>query len=125
MLASKKFDGILREIQASHLNFSIQLTPFSALISIRKSFVTDRSGAVILPENALHDKSHGSMVGDSPQNQLERNYNDLQKNYAKTVGDYTAALETIQTLEHELKIQQGYIFFKNAGAGGVGKIFVP
>ena len=42
MLASQKFDGIIQEISSSCLNYSIQLTPYSAQISVRKSFVTDK-----------------------------------------------------------------------------------
>ena len=105
MLASEMFDGILHRIQSSRLNFNIQLTPFSALISIKKSFVTDKSGAVVLPDNAIQDNAQNKKLNVLSVSQLERSLNDLQKNYTKSVGDYTDALETIQKLEDELVLR--------------------
>ena len=55
-LASEMFDGILKRIQTSKLNFNIQLTPYSAFISIKKSFMTDKSGSVMLPNTTSHDE---------------------------------------------------------------------
>ena len=48
-LASQCFNNILNQIQDSCLNFHVQLTPFGAKISLKKSFIRDKKGAVILP----------------------------------------------------------------------------
>ena len=48
-LASNTFDFILEQIKNSSLNFQIQLSPFSAYISLKKSLVKDRSGVPQLP----------------------------------------------------------------------------
>ena len=55
MMASMKFNRILQEVQASHLNFQFQLSPFSAVISIKKSFVKEKDGSIHLP-SLLCDK---------------------------------------------------------------------
>ena len=104
MFASETFYGILERIQTSKLNFSMQLTPFSALISMRKSFMTDRSGSVILPE-----KSQDQTICESDNLQLERNLNILEKEHAKTVGDLNIAVETIKKLEQKLRHRENDI----------------
>ena len=98
MLASETFHGILQKIQASRLNFSMQLTPFSAIISMRKCFMTDRYGSVMLPE-----KSQDQEVSESDNFQLERNLNLLEKEHAKTVGELNIAVETIKKLKQDLQ----------------------
>ena len=107
MLASETFDGILKRIQTSRLNFSIQLTPFSAVISMRKSFVTDRSGSVFLP--TTYDHTHDQKANDVVNLQLERNLNDLEKKHVKAVGECTIAHETIKKLQQELQDREDTI----------------
>ena len=45
MLADEKFQNILHQINDSKLNYCIQLSPFTACISIKKSFIKDKDGA--------------------------------------------------------------------------------
>ena len=52
MLAATSFNGILNLIQNSCLNFQVQLSPYSALISLKKSFVKDKEGSLILPKTS-------------------------------------------------------------------------
>ena len=49
MLASKTFDNIVNLIQNSCLNFQIQLSPFAATISLKKSLIKDRTGSYVFP----------------------------------------------------------------------------
>ena len=49
MLAGKMFENILHQIQTSNLNFNLQLSPFSALISLKKTLVKDKTGTPLLP----------------------------------------------------------------------------
>ena len=42
MKASVKFDQIVKRVQDSHLNFRLELFPFSTNISLRKSFIRDK-----------------------------------------------------------------------------------
>ena len=53
MLAKTAFDKILEEIQSSHLNFQLQMSPFSASIFIKKSFIKDKLGNMLLPAHKL------------------------------------------------------------------------
>ena len=47
MVASRTFDSILNQIQISNLNFHLQVSPFSANISLKRSPVKDKSGSPI------------------------------------------------------------------------------
>ena len=49
MAASKTFEHVLDQVKASSLNFHLQQSPFSAVISIKKSFVKDKSGQILTP----------------------------------------------------------------------------
>ena len=48
-MASNTFDRLLRDIQSSNLNFHLQVSPFSAQISIKKSLVRERDETFRLP----------------------------------------------------------------------------
>ena len=65
MCATKVFNNILNQIQISNLNFQLQLSPFSAHISLRKSFVKDRIGAFLQPtiqSNNIQDLISGPFL---------------------------------------------------------------
>ena len=48
MEASATFDCLLMQVQNSKLNFKVDLSPFSAVISLKKTFIKDRFGNVQL-----------------------------------------------------------------------------
>ena len=52
MAASVKFASILSEIQASNLNFKIELSSFSAVITLKKTAIKDYKG--VLLSHILH-----------------------------------------------------------------------
>ena len=45
MVAKRTFENILNHIQSSNLNFQLQISPFRANISLKKSLVRDKTGA--------------------------------------------------------------------------------
>ena len=49
MSASKTFEVIIDQIKSSNLNFHIQQSPFSAVISLKKTLIKDRSGFTLKP----------------------------------------------------------------------------
>ena len=49
MLAVQTFDEILEKVKVSNLNFQVQMSPFSAIICLKKSFIRDRSGNIVPP----------------------------------------------------------------------------
>ena len=95
MLASQAFNFILEQVQTSCLNFQMQISPFSAVISIKKSFIKDKLGNMLLPpppdssENFLRDKNI----------QLEKDVTDLTKKYEAAVNDCENAKQVMKSLE--------------------------
>ena len=49
MAAQITFSSILSEIQHSNLNFKIELSPFSASITLKKTAITDSNGFSAIP----------------------------------------------------------------------------
>ena len=96
MLATTTFDSVISQIQDSCLNFSIQLTPFSAFISLRKTFVKDKSGLPLLPSNL---NEHAVKVENT---KIEDNFPKQDMANLKTVKDLEKALETIKDLERKV-----------------------
>jgi hypothetical protein len=47
MVASQTFDSIIKQILTSNLNFQLQVSPFSANISLKKTPIKDKSGVPI------------------------------------------------------------------------------
>ena len=77
MLAENVFDDILDRIKNSRLNFHLQISPFSAYISLKKSLQKDRSGAVLVPSidcNEVKKLSSENMILKSA---LEKTHSEL------------------------------------------------
>ena len=49
MAVDATFSSILNEIQLSNLNFTVQITPFAAYITLKKSVIKDQHGAKAFP----------------------------------------------------------------------------
>ena len=49
MAASKAFDKILDCVKSSNLNFCLQLSPFSANISLKKTLIKNKAGSYLNP----------------------------------------------------------------------------
>ena len=66
MIASRIFNDILNTVQSSNLNFCLQISPFAANISLKKSFLKDKSGNVLIPDQAYpatsFDKNIAALV---------------------------------------------------------------
>ena len=78
MMAEDHFNTILRLIQDSRLNFQLQLTPFSAVISLKKAFIKDQNGSYVLPnkssERKCDDKDSQDVISFSKYEKLEAEY---------------------------------------------------
>ena len=94
MIATKQFNSIVNEIQNSGLNYSLQVSPFSALISLRKTLVKDLSGSYIIPSQCQNE--HCSC---SCKNKLS----SLQKKYEEISAAHELANETIGKLSNMIK----------------------
>ena len=101
MLASNTFDKILQEIQTSNLNFQLQVSPFSAQISLKKSLVEDKNGCLRLPSTASYEPCKDSKLKalESRAYNLEKELEDIRSKYEQTVDYLEEANERIKTLE--------------------------
>ena len=81
MHANYAFNSIIDKIRNSNLNFQLQLSPFSAQISLKNSLVTERTGVARLPPSTTHRavKSESDITAFAEKNmQLERELDNLK-----------------------------------------------
>ena len=77
MLAENVFDDILDRIKNSRLNFHLQISPFSAYISLKKSLQKDRSGAVLVPSFDCNEVKKLSSENMKLKSDLEKTHAEL------------------------------------------------
>ena len=99
MLASEAFDSILDQIKNSCLNFHIQLSPFSAIISLKRSFTKDKSGNLLLPP--ISRVPVYNEVVDKNLN-LEKDVAVLTKRHDEAVDECKEAHGIIESLKKTL-----------------------
>ena len=92
--ATTTFDKILQLIQSSNLNFRLQLSPFSANISLKKTPVTDRFGKPFLPQAV-------DPGADAVAALVTRNI-ELEKELLKVKGEHAAALDDCKANHEKL-----------------------
>ena len=97
MLATKSFDQILEQIQSSCLNFHIQISPFSAVISLKKSLIRDQSGEPRLPVNPNKSSSDHVEALIAKNKELESKLATLTNEHAKLIDDSIEAHNTIKS----------------------------
>lgn len=105
MLADQTFNNILDKIQKSNLNFQLQVSPFSAFISLKKSLVKDRSGSFLLPQLTQPSTPLSSPTMNTDLlvkiNKLEADL-QIQKNiHEKTVNKFNDASEKLRFCEEK------------------------
>ena len=98
MVATKTFEDILNTIKNSNLNFHLQLSPFSAKISLKKSLVCDKFGSPLLPNlvddgKPLIERNH----------QLELEIVQLESRYESLAHQYNSACLMIKSFEDQIK----------------------
>ena len=100
MLATIVFNKILNQIQTSNLNFQVQISPFSAFISLRKTFVKDKSGTLRIP-TAISSTTNSRMEELVAKNlQVEKDLLILQNKYEEVSDDREKAYEAIKELRN-------------------------
>ena len=52
MDAQLVFDDLLKQVMDSCLNYKLKMSPFSAVIWLKRSFIRDKSGISILPSSS-------------------------------------------------------------------------
>ena len=109
MLVSNAFDNILHQIQKSNLNFQLQMTPFSAIISLKKTVVKDKAGNPIKSSESCTSETSDTISSLAStaeltslaikNGQLEKNLETIKCDYAKAVNDCNDAHLRIKFLE--------------------------
>ena len=94
MLAKKVFDGIVEQVQSSNLNFQLQLSPFSATIFLKKSFVRDKLGNMLLPSINVNRSDNNNLFGE---------IDHLKCNILEIEEDNKTKDNTIRNLEEKLR----------------------
>ena len=94
MYATKMFNNILDIIQNSHLNFQLQLSPYSAVISIKKTLIKDRFGLPVMPTLYYQNEKVGK---------LETDLQHIQREYEELKVKYTNACQSISILESQCR----------------------
>ena len=105
MHANYAFNSIIDKIRNSNLNFQLQMSPFSAQISLKNSLVTERTGVARLPPSTTHHavKSESDITAFAEKNmQLERELDNLKLKHAHTINDRDEAYTKIKYVEEEL-----------------------
>ena len=100
MVASKTFDDILDKIKNSNLNFHLQLSPFSAVISLKKSLVCDKLGLPFLVNSSSHVPEHKALLESNQQ--LEAELISFKSKYDSLAQEFNSACTTINNLEKHI-----------------------
>ena len=107
MAASIAFNKILQQVQSSSVNFQLQLSPFSAVISLKKSLVKDKAGCYLLPSASSDTDCDSKFMALTKKiHQLESESESLNCNFENALQDSENAYKTIRNLEHKLNISK-------------------
>jgi len=107
MLATKAFEKIIDDIRGSKLNFQLQMSPFAAHISLKKSLIKDKSGMPQLPSTiesptnkfANSEAIIASLVDRNLR--LEKSLNNLKEDFASLLDKPQANYLEGKLPEHE------------------------
>ena len=106
MYASASFEAILTEVQSSNLNFRLEISPFSAVIHLKKSLLKNHQGESEVPlrlpkflqlqELLTQNTAFKNKIFD-----LENTLQSLKDEHDSVFSDNE---NRVKTLEHELKV---------------------
>ena len=101
MLAKNAFDEILEMIKTSNLNFQMNLSPFSASISLKKSLIRGKFGIVLAltPVNPASQKEFSIYYENA---ELVKKNEHLSQKILEIENFVTSKTQTIQVLEAKL-----------------------
>ena len=122
-LASKNFEYVLKSVKESNLNFQIQLSPYSAFISLKKSFAKDKDGQPVVGASVCNTEAKTTLIEknrllqDELQSwkdsfsELSRKFESLEKESAlsrnKKEGQHACPKDkTIEELRNVIEIKE-------------------
>ena len=108
MTAKLAFENLLSQVQSSNLNFRIDLSPFSATIFLKKSFVKNQHGIhVHHPPNPAMEVHRDDQKVKITELELENN--SLQEKLESAAREKLSYNERIDDLQKEIKQKQEII----------------
>ena len=112
MAASRKFDSILEQILSSNLNFQLQISPFSANISLKKTPIKDLSGVPVLPPPTSASPSSNATASATDLAayaaktiKLENDLSSLRRDYEDAIEDSAAAHLRLKSMESQPSVK--------------------
>ena len=110
MTSENVFTHIIEEIKKSKLNYYLQQSPYSAFISLKKSFQTDKSGTTIYPSSlhASESVQFSSQESDllCKNKTLESDLLNLRELNTRAVSELQILRQKVKKLEVELSIKE-------------------
>ena len=108
MAATLKFDAILSTVQSSNLNFHVEISPFSAVIHLKKSLIVNKLGIPQIPPPDIallleQQKSYNFVLAQRIVF-LENVGSSMKSDYENALMDCTEANKTISKLKEDLEI---------------------
>ena len=100
MAAAIAFNNIVNLVQSSNLNFKLQLSPFSANISLKKTLLKDKSGLPSLPHINITGSADVEAAALAAEN-LELKNDLAQKD--KKIRDLLELVEKLESKNENLK----------------------
>ena len=98
-MAAIKFENILNQIRSSSLNFQMSVTPFTAVIHLKKSITKDKSG------NFLHQSTFVNRTnGDLEVDELRTKNLALEQEIANLKSSCSKASKSLAEIERKLEI---------------------
>ena len=99
MAAVTTFNSIIQQLQASNLNYQLQLTPFTAKISLKKTYIKDRFGRPFQSEVSPHvnvDPNHEVEALAAEKCKLESELAVVKNELASTIHEHKKCLNDLQ-----------------------------
>ena len=110
MAVDATFSSIINEIQLSNLNFSLQMTPFAAYITLKKSVIKDVDGIQAFPSPPillLLQQANQTIDNLQEENkQLKIETDAAHKNNENLVNDNAALVEAVQASDTKLAVSK-------------------
>ena len=106
MYASASFEAILTEVQSSNLNFRLEISPFSAVIHLKKSLLKNHQGESEVPLRLPKFLQLQELLTQNTafKNKIFHLENTLQSLKDEHDSVFSDNENRVKTLEHELKV---------------------
>ena len=110
MAAATAFHNIVQQIQSSNLNFMMQLSPFAANISLKKTPLKDHSGIPfplqkkVDPTPSAHAMNEFEVLA-AKNRHLENELFTLKNDYASAIDECESAREMVKNLQSKIEVK--------------------